>query len=54
VLTAIVTVVVAAILAKLQLVLAIAEWAADQQCEIRAQLGFPDGPMPHQSTFQRL
>jgi predicted transposase YbfD/YdcC len=53
-LTAILTMVVAAILANQQSVLAIAEWAADQPYEIRAQLGFPDGPTPHQSTFQRL
>ena len=44
----------AAILTKHTSVLAIAEWAADQPTEVRARLGFPDGPTPHQSTFQRL
>jgi predicted transposase YbfD/YdcC len=53
-LAAILTVVVAAILANQQSVLAIAEWAADQPGAIRAQLGLPDGSAPHQSTFQRL
>jgi len=53
-LAAILTVAVAAMLAKHTSVLAIAEWAADQPPEMCARLGFPDGTPPHQSTFQRL
>ena len=53
-LAAILTVAVAAMLAKQTSVLAIAEWAADQPPEMCARLGFPDGTTPHQSTFQRL
>jgi predicted transposase YbfD/YdcC len=53
-LAAILTVAVAALLAKHTSVLAIAEWAADQPPEIRARLGFPADTTPHQSTFQRL
>jgi predicted transposase YbfD/YdcC len=43
-----------ALLANHLSVLAIAEWGATQRRALLAQLGFPAGVTPHQSTLQRL
>ena len=51
---AILSLAVAAILANHRSVLAIAEWGQRQSADLLAQLGFPDGHTPCQSTLQRL
>ncbi len=53
-LPAILTLAVAAILSNHLSVLAIAEWGNDQDRDLLATLGFPDGITPVQSTIQRL
>jgi predicted transposase YbfD/YdcC len=53
-LAAVLALVVAAILSNHLSVLAIAEWGKSQSPDLLAQLGFPDGVTPHQSTLQRL
>ncbi|HYI24442.1 MAG TPA: ISAs1 family transposase [Thermomicrobiales bacterium] len=53
-LVAILTLAVSAILANHQSVLAIAEWGARQSPDHLRTLGFGDGPVPCQSTLQRL
>ena len=53
-LVAILTLAVSAILANHRSVLAMAEWGARQTPDHRRTLGFGDGPMPCQSTLQRL
>lgn len=51
---AILSLVVAAVLANHTSVLAIAEWAALQPLPVRRALGFHRGTTPHQTTLQRL
>lgn len=53
-LAAILTMAVVAILCNRTSVLAIAQWAADQDADALQELGFPDGESPRQSTLQRL
>lgn len=53
-LAAILAMSVSAILANALSVLAIAEWGADQDASLLAQLGFPTDRTPCQSTLQRL
>src|SRR3990172_1149993 len=53
-LAAVLALAVAAILSNHLSVLAIAEWGKSQSPDLLAQLGFPDGVTPHQSTLQRL
>jgi predicted transposase YbfD/YdcC len=53
-LAAVLALAVAAILANHRSVLAIAEWGARQDAALLADLGFPDGRTPCQSTLQRL
>lgn len=45
---------VAALLCNRTSVLAMAEWAADQEAEVLAQFGVPEGQRPPQSTLHRL
>src|SRR5690348_10372560 len=53
-LNAILAMTVSAILAHCLSVLAIAEWGADQEPALLANLGFPTAKTPCQSTLQRL
>ena len=53
-LPAVLALAVAALLSNHLSVLAIAEWGANQSCDLLGRLGFPDGITPHQSTLQRL
>jgi predicted transposase YbfD/YdcC len=53
-LSAVLALMVAAMLANHRSVLAIAEWGASQDDALLAALGFPAGVTPHQSTVQRL